>query len=74
MSLATANLIATLLGLYFAVGAVIALGFVAFGAGRIDPDAKAMPLQARLLVFPGAMGLWPLILLKLFTQKAPPIS
>ncbi|MCA8900338.1 MAG: hypothetical protein KDA53_03725 [Hyphomonas sp.] len=74
MSLAMANLIVTLLGLYFAVGAVVAIVFVSGGAGRIDPDAKSMPLQARLLVFPGAMGLWPLILFKLFTQKAPPVS
>ena len=74
MSLAIANLIATLLGLYFGVGALIALAFVSFGAGYIDPDAKSMPLQARLLVFPGATGLWPLILFKLVTQKAPPVS
>lgn len=74
MSLAVANLIVTLLGLYFAVGAAFALVFITLGAGRIDPDAKGMPLQARLMVFPGAMGLWPLIMIKLFTQKAPPIS
>lgn len=74
MSLVAANLIFSLLGLYFSVGAVIALAFITLGAGRIDPDAKGMPLQARLLIFPGAMGLWPLILVKLFVQKAPPVS
>jgi hypothetical protein len=74
MSLAIANLIVTLLGFYFGMGALIALAFALFGAGRIDPDAKGMPLQARFLIFPGAMGLWPLILIKFFTQKAPPVS
>lgn len=74
MSIATAELILTSLGLYLAAGAVFALVFVTAGAGRIDPDAKSMPFQARLLVFPGAMGLWPLMLVKLFTQKAPPVS
>lgn len=74
MSQTTAIIIVTLLGLYLAVGAVVALAFATFGAGRIDPDAKGMPLQARLLVIPGAVGLWPLMLIKLFTQKAPPAS
>ena len=74
MSLAEANLIVTLLGIYFAIGTVAALGFVMFGVQRIDPDARGVPVQARLLVFPGAVGLWPLILFKMLIQKAPPVS
>ena len=74
MSLETASLIVTLFGLYFAIGAVFALFFVTLGASRIDPAAKGMPVQARLILFPGVMGLWPLMLIKSFTQKAPPVS
>ena len=74
MSIELASLITTLLGLYFGVGALFALFFVIFGASRIDPGAQGMPLQARLIIFPGVMGLWPLMLTKLLTQKAPPLS
>lgn len=74
MSVETASLIVTVAGIYFAIGAVFALVFVVFGAGRIDPGAKGMPLQARAIIFPGVIGLWPIMLVKLLTQKAPPVS
>ncbi|MEO0450895.1 MAG: hypothetical protein AAFZ74_11320 [Pseudomonadota bacterium] len=64
------------LGLYFAIGALVGLIYMFGGAGRIDPAAKGkgLPLRARVLIFPGVMGLWPLMLTKLFTQKEPPVS
>lgn len=74
MSLALASLVVTLAGAYLAIGAVFALWFVTFGAGRIDPAARGMPVQARLLIFPGVMGLWPLMLARSVTRKAPPVS
>ena len=74
MTVELASLIVTLFGLYIAIGAVFALYFVTLGASRIDPAAKGMPIQARLLIFPGVMGLWPLMLVKSLTQKAPPVS
>ena len=74
MDLATAEAITLALGAYFAIGAAFALIFILFGAGRIDPDAKGMPIQARLIIFPGVVGLWPLMLVKLLFQKAPPVS
>jgi len=74
MSIALATTIVSALGVYFAIGAVFALFFVTFGVGRIDPDAKGMPLRARAIIFPGVMGLWPLMLMKTFNQKAPPVS
>ncbi len=74
MSVETASLIVSLAGIYLAIGAVFALGFVTLGVSRIDPGAKGMAVQARAIIFPGVMGLWPLMLVKLFTQKAPPVS
>jgi hypothetical protein len=56
-----------ILGLAFAyvgVGAVFALSFVTFGAGRMDPDARGAPITVRLLLLPGALALWPLLLRK----------
>ncbi|MDJ0922470.1 MAG: hypothetical protein QNI84_15185 [Henriciella sp.] len=76
MSEPLANLIVTAMGVYLLIGLLVALVFAFEGAGRIDPAArgKGLPLQARLLILPGVIGLWPLMLTKLFTQKEPPVS
>lgn len=74
MSLDAANLLVTWLGLYALIGVLFALYFVIRGAARIDPAASTMPLQARILIFPGVAVLWPLMLFKLFMQKEPPVS
>lgn len=74
MTLETASLVALCIGIYLAIGLVFALLFVCFGAGKIDPAARNMPVQARLTILPGCMLLWPLMLLKWLTQKAPPVS
>ncbi len=74
MSVELAALIMSAAGVYLAIGAVYAVWFVSFGVSRIDPGAKGMPLQARALILPGVIGLWPLMLVKTLTQKAPPVS
>ena len=76
MSEATANLIVTAIGVYFAIGVLVGLIYMFGGAGRIDPAAKGkgLPFRVRLLILPGIIGLWPLMLVKLFAQKEPPIS
>ena len=47
---------------YLAIGSIVAVPFVLFGIGRIDPFARGAPLTFRALVFPGVVALWPLIL------------
>lgn len=74
MTIELANLIVSSFGIYFAIGALFSLFFVIFGASKIDPAAKGMPLQARAIIFPGVMGLWPLMLMKLLIQREPPIK
>ncbi|MEO1786818.1 MAG: hypothetical protein AAFR41_07330 [Pseudomonadota bacterium] len=74
MSLALAELLVGAMAVYIAIGALVALVTVTVGAPRIDPAARGMPIQARMLIFPGAMLLWPIMLIKLVTQKAPPVS
>ena len=76
MSEAAAESLVMALGLYFLVGALVGLIHMFGGAGRIDPAAKGkgLPIRVRLLIFPGIVGLWPLMLTKLFTQKEPPVS
>ncbi len=74
MSENVATLIVNGLSLYALLGLTTALIFVLGGVGRIDPTAKTMPIRARLLVAPGIVGLWPLMLVKFVRQKEPPLS
>ena len=76
MSEAAANLLVTAIGIYFLIGVLVGLVYILGGAGRIDPAAKGkgLPIRVRLLILPGIVGLWPLMLTKLFVQKEPPVS
>ena len=74
MSEAWADLLVLAMGAYLALGALIALLFVFLGAGRIDPAAQGMPLQARLIIWPGCTLLWPLILVKWLRGSGPPVA
>ena len=76
MSEAAAEILVLAIGAYFALGLLVGLIYMFGGAGRIDPAAKGkgLPLRARILILPGIVGLWPIMLTKLFAQKEPPIS
>jgi len=76
MSESAAEILVLALGIYAAIGLLIALVFAFGGAGRIDPAAKGkgMPIRVRLMILPGVVGLWPVMLTKLLTQKEPPVS
>ena len=50
------------LGVYFAGGLVFAIPFALFGAKKIDPHATHGSWGFRLLIVPGTMALWPLLL------------
>jgi len=58
----TAEVIVTTVGAYLAVGVLVAATFVAFGAGRIDAAASGAGVWFRIAVFPGCVGLWPVVL------------
>ena len=62
------------LGFYLAAGAVFASAFIAVGVGRIDVAARGMPWSVRILIFPGVVALWPLMLTKWLTQRETPTS
>ena len=51
-----------LLGTYLACGLAFAIPFVLVGAGKIDPHAAHGSWGFRLLIIPGTMALWPLLL------------
>ena len=69
-----ANGLLLVLGAYLTVGAGFALIFATWGVQRIDPAAKGMPIGARVLILPGAMGLWPLLVMKWLRRQSPPVA
>lgn len=54
----------TALTAYVAAGTVFAVPFALRGAGAIDPAAKGATRGFRVLTFPGAVALWPFMLVK----------
>lgn len=51
-----------LLGIYLVCGFVFAVPFVLVGVKKIDPHAAHGSWGFRLLIIPGAMAFWPLLL------------
>ncbi len=49
---------------YAAVGAITALAFVSFGVSRVLPHPMPVTVGARILILPGAVALWPYILVR----------
>ena len=58
--IATAFLI--ILRIYLACGFLFALPFVLIGVKKIDPHAAHGSWGFRLLIIPGAVGFWPVLL------------
>ena len=50
------------LALYATIGVAAALAFVSFGVTRVQP--ASVSLGARILLLPGAVALWPYVLLR----------
>ena len=47
---------------YATLGLAFALVFVSLGVQKIDPEAKGTKLGFRLLIIPGVIAFWPMLL------------
>ncbi len=56
---------------YASLGGVFGVFFVTSGVGRVDHAAIGAPWSFRLLILPGAAGLWPFMLLKWIRASRP---
>ena len=61
MSVGIAHGALAVVGIYLAIGILVAVPFVASGVSRIDPAAKTVPWTFRILILPGTVALWPLM-------------
>ncbi|MBI1213804.1 MAG: hypothetical protein GC190_20275 [Alphaproteobacteria bacterium] len=59
------------LALYGGAGLLFAVAFLTFGVGRIDPAARGSGLGFRLIILPGVVALWPLMLIRWIAGGAP---
>lgn len=57
-------------GIYAVIGLLFGIFFAAKGVKLLDPVAEGSPLTFRLLMLPGAVALWPVLLKKLLTRKS----
>jgi len=58
--------------LYALLGVVFALAFVTIGVKRIDSQANGSGAAFRLLIFPGSVAFWPLLLRRWIAAKSEP--
>lgn len=49
---------------YLIAGACFAIPFVLRGVNRVDAAAQSAPIGFRLLILPGTIALWPVMLAK----------
>ncbi len=57
---------------YALLGLVFALAFVTVGVKRIDSQANGSGAAFRLLIFPGSVAFWPMLLRRWIAGKSQP--
>ena len=62
MTVVWAETLLNIIGGYLALGGAFALVFLTTGLGRVDPVAAAGPLRFKLLIAPGIVAIWPVML------------
>lgn len=62
------------IGAYAALGVAFAVPFLARGIGRLDPGAHGSGWSFRLIVLPGVVAFWPLLLRRWLAGSAPPVE
>ena len=73
MGITIATWAVRVLGIYVLIGVLFAIPFLLKGVSQIDPVAKDATRGFRIIILPGVIALWPLLLRRwLGGQKHPP--
>jgi hypothetical protein len=60
------------IGLYAGLGILVALWLEIRGLGRLDEGAEGAGIGLRLLLFPGLVAFWPVLLVRTIRGVGPP--
>ena len=63
------NIFFVILSIYFGFGLLFGIYFIVKGASRIDPLIADSKFKVRLLLAPGAIATWPVLLFKIIRSK-----
>jgi hypothetical protein len=66
----TALALARVVEIYLALGLVFGIAFARSGVTVIDPNAQASTRGFRVLILPGAIALWPVLLRRWIAVRA----
>lgn len=58
--------------LYISLGVVFAMAFATTGVSQVDSQAVGSSLGFRILIFPGSVAFWPLLLRRWMARKGEP--
>jgi hypothetical protein len=67
-----AAIVLAVLGIHFAIGVVFAIAFQARGLGQIDAAAARGSRGFRVVITPGVIALWPILLCRWLRVRGPP--
>ena len=70
MTIKIAEILSLTIFIYIIIGLIFAVYFSFFGVNKIDENAKNSGLGFRLLILPGVIIFWPILVFKLFINKA----
>jgi hypothetical protein len=59
-----AEILLTIAATYLGCGLLFGIVFVAWGLGRVDAAARGTPVGFRILIVPGIVAWWPLLLVR----------
>jgi hypothetical protein len=65
------NIFLIILAVYFTIGVLFGLYFIFKGATKIDPLMADTKKKVRVLLFPGIIVTWPLLISRAFKSKTP---
>ena len=63
------NILVSLFIAYLLIGFLFAIAFAVKGVQKIDPVAAESNWKFRLLIIPGSMAFWPMLLKKWLKEK-----
>jgi hypothetical protein len=72
MSLALATALVSAFGFYGILGLLYGLYFISYGASRVVPAARGAGIGFALIILPGAVLFWPLLLARLIKGQTRP--